>query len=112
MYTVWKQIRKLGGLITGITQNVEDLLKSDTARTMLSNSEFVVMLNQAASDLGELKRLFKLSDTQAASITNAAPGTGILKVGKTILPFENILDEDNGLYEALSTDFDARGDSI
>lgn len=54
LFTLWKRVRKYGAFITGITQNVEDLLQSHTARTMLANSELVVMLNQAATDREEL----------------------------------------------------------
>lgn len=105
LYTLWKRIRKCGGLITGITQNVEDLLKSDTARTMLSNSEFVVMLNQSSSDCDELARLFNISTTQRKYITNAAAGTGLLRVGKSIVPFSNIIPKESKLYSLISTDF-------
>ena len=57
LFTLWKRVRKYGAFITGITQNVEDLLQSHTARTMLANSELVVMLNQAATDRAELAAL-------------------------------------------------------
>lgn len=66
----WKQFRKDGALATGITQNVEDCLKSVTARTMLANSEFIVMLNQAPTDRMELAKLLNISETQLSYITN------------------------------------------
>lgn len=62
LFKLWKRVRKYGAYCTGITQNVDDLLQSHTARTMLSNSEFIVMLNQAATDRVELAKLLNISD--------------------------------------------------
>jgi type IV secretory pathway VirB4 component len=76
---MWKRVRKYGAFCTGITQNVEDLLQSHTARAMLANSEFLLMLNQAGSDRLELARLLNISDTQLSYITNADAGSGLLK---------------------------------
>ena len=59
-YKLWKRIRKYNGLITGLTQNVDELLRSDTARLMLANSEFLIMLNQSATDRGELAKLLNI----------------------------------------------------
>ena len=58
LFTLWKRVRKYGAYCTGITQNVDDLLQSHTARTMLANSEFIIMLNQASTDRIELAKLF------------------------------------------------------
>ena len=77
----WKRFRKSGALVTGITQNIEDCLRSATARTMLANSEFLLMLNQAPTDRMELARLLNISDTQLSYITNAEAGHGLIKVG-------------------------------
>ena len=63
-YKLWKRIRKYNGLVTGLTQNVDELLRSDTARLMLANSEFLVLLNQSATDREELAKLLNISDTQ------------------------------------------------
>ena len=62
LFTLWKRVRKYGACCTGLTQNVDDLLQSHTARTMLANSEFLVMLNQASTDRAELARLLNISD--------------------------------------------------
>ena len=62
LFTLWKRVRKYGAFCTGITQNVEDLLQSHTARTMLANSEFIIMLNQASTDRIELAKLLNISD--------------------------------------------------
>ena len=64
LFTLWKRVRKYGACCTGLTQNVDDLLQSHTARTMLANSEFLVMLNQASTDRLELARLLNISDNQ------------------------------------------------
>ena len=65
-----ERIRKYNGLITGLTQNVDELLRSDTARLMLANSEFLILLNQSATDREELAKLLHISDTQLGYITD------------------------------------------
>ena len=70
LFTLWKRVRKYGAYATGITQNVEDLLQSHTARTMLANSEFIIMLNQAYIDRIELGKLLNISDEGMSFITN------------------------------------------
>ena len=82
-------MRKYGAYATGITQNVDDLLQSHTARTMLANSEFIVMLNQASTDRLELAKLLNISDTQLSYITNVDAGHGLIKVGSSLVPFAN-----------------------
>lgn len=86
LFELWKRVRKYGAFCTGISQNVEDLLQSHTARTMLGNSEFLMMLNQAGSDRLELARLLNISETQLSYITNAEAGRGLLKCAGTIVP--------------------------
>ncbi len=86
-YKLWKRIRKYNGLLTGLTQNVEELLLSDTARMMLANSEFLVLLNQAATDREELARLLNISRDQLSYIENVPPGHGLIRCGGSILPF-------------------------
>jgi len=98
----WKQFRKDGALATGITQNVEDCLKSLTARTMLANSEYLVMLNQAPTDRAELAKLLHISDNQLSYITNVGFGKGLLKCGNSIVPFVDNFPK-NRLYQLMST---------
>lgn len=76
LFTLWKRMRKYQACGTGISQNIEDLLQSHTARTMLANSEFLIMLNQAATDREELARLLNISDNQLSYITNVDSGRG------------------------------------
>ena len=99
----WKQFRKDGALATGITQNVEDCLKSVTARTMLANSEFIVMLNQAPTDRMELAKLLNISETQLSYITNAEAGQGLIKCMASIVPFTDKFPKDTELYRLMTT---------
>ena len=89
LFTLWKRVRKYGAYCTGITQNVDDLLQSHTARTMLANSEFIVMLNQASTDRLELAKLLNISELQMGYITNVGAGQGLLKVGSSLVSFIN-----------------------
>ena len=75
-YRLYKRIRKYQGFVTGLTQNVEELLKSDTARLMLANSEFLILLNQATTDRDELASLLNISENQLSYITNVGAGKG------------------------------------
>lgn len=103
LFKLWKRVRKYGAYCTGITQNVDDLLQSHTARTMLSNSEFIVMLNQAATDRAELARLLNISDLQMSYITNVDAGHGLIKVGSTLVPFANNFPKNTRLYQLMTT---------
>lgn len=100
---LWKRIRKYGGYATGITQNIEDMLQSNTARNIIANSEFLVMLNQAGTDIKELGELLKLSEDTKKYITNVPEGRGLLKVGKSYIPFENEFPKDTNLYKLMTT---------
>ena len=103
LFTLWKRVRKYGAFATGITQNVEDLLQSHTARTMLANSEFIIMLNQASTDRIELAKLLNISDPQMSFITNVGAGEGLIKVGSSIVPFVNHFPKNTKLYKLFTT---------
>ena len=103
LFTLWKRVRKYGAFCTGITQNVDDLLQSHTARTMLANSEFIVMLNQASTDRMELARLLNISDLQLSYITNVDAGNGLIKVGSSIVPFTDQFPRNTKLYRLMTT---------
>ena len=96
-------IRKRNAYPTAITQNVEYLLDSVQASTMLSNSEFVVMLNQAASDRDKLSKLLNISAEQMSYITNADAGCGLIKYGSALVPFINRFPQKTRLYELMTT---------
>ena len=103
LFTLWKRVRKYGAYCTGITQNVEDLLQSHTARTMLANSEFLIMLNQAPTDRMELAKLINISSEQMDFIRDVNPGCGLIKVGSALVPFENKFPRNTRLYRLMST---------
>ena len=103
LFTLWKRVRKYGACATGITQNVDDLRQSHTARTMLANSEFLVMLNQASTDRAELARLLNISDNQLSYITNVDSGRGLIKCGSAIVPFMDHFPKQTQLYRLMST---------
>lgn len=103
LYRAWKRFRKYAGIMTAATQNVEECLKSETARLMLANSEFLLLFNQAATDRAELGKLLHISDTQMGYITNAEPGHGLLKMGGSLVPFDNSIPKDTELYRLMST---------
>ena len=101
--SAWRQFRKRNGYPTAITQNVEYLLDSVQASTMLSNSEFVVMLNQAYSDRAKLSKLLNISDEQMSYVTNADAGCGLIKYGSALVPFINRFPRDTKLYQLMTT---------
>ncbi len=103
LFTLWKRVRKYGAYATGITQNVEDLLQSHTARTMLANSEFIIMLNQAYIDRLELGKLLNISDEQMSFITNVGAGEGLMRVGSANVPFVNRFPKNTELYKLMTT---------
>lgn len=101
--SAWRQFRKRNAYPTAITQNVEYLLSSVDASTMLSNSEFIVMLNQAASDRKQLANLLNISDEQMSYITNADAGCGLIKYGSSLVPFVNRFPNNTNLYKLMTT---------
>lgn len=103
---LWKRARKWGAVPTGITQNVTDLLSSEIARTMLSNCEFVQMLNQAPIDRNTLAELLNISTTQLSYITNSSPGEGLIYNGSSILPFKDNFPKNTKMYKAMTSKLD------
>ena len=103
LFTLWKRLRKYNALACGITQNADDLLQSHTARTMLANSEFIIMLNQASTDRIELAKLLNISDLQMSYITNVEAGHGLIKVGSSLVPFVNKFPKNTQLYKLMTT---------
>ncbi len=87
----------------GITQNLEDLLQSHVARTMLANSEFIIMLNQASTDRLELAKLLNISEQELSYITNVGSGQGLIKIGSSLIPFINEFPKNTKLYKLMNT---------
>ena len=106
-YTVeiWKRFRKWGGIPTGITQNVIDLLASREIENIFENSDHIIMLNQAAGDRQILAKQLNISQHQLSYVTQSAEGEGLLFYGNTIVPFVDNFPKDTELYRIMSTKF-------
>lgn len=103
---LWKRARKYGGVLTGITQNVEDLLKDDKSRSMLSNSEFLVLLKQNPTDAAKLQDILHFTDSEIQYVNDTPAGHGILVLdGKTKIPFYDEFPKDTKLYSMMTTNF-------
>lgn len=100
---IWKRFRKWGGIPTGITQNIKDLLSSPEIENIFENSDFVYLLNQASGDRKILCERLNISNQQAAHISNACPGEGLIFFGNVILPFVDDFPKDNELYSIMTT---------
>lgn len=105
MKQLYKRGRKYGLCVTGITQNVSDLLASAQARNMLGNSDFIMMLNQKSEDYAILSEMLKISDSQRKFIQNSDPGDGLLYAEKVLVPFEDNFPSDSYLYKLMTTKF-------
>lgn len=103
---LYKRGRKFGLCITGITQNVEDLLRSEQARGMIGNSEYILMLSQNSEDAKILAELLSISETQMKYILNADAGSGLIFAEGAIVPFIDQFPTDSYLYKLMSTKFD------
>lgn len=99
----WRQARKYGGLMTGITQNVEPVLESDVGRVMLSNSEFLIMLAQSKSDREALASLLSIAETQLSYLSGKNVGTGLIRAGGCLVPFNCDFPKSSKLYSLMST---------
>ncbi len=100
---LWKKVRKQGGLCTGISQNVTDLLQNDIAATLISNSEFIVLLKQSNIDSVRLAETIGVTDAQLEFVKNSQSGTGLIKCGTTIVPFDDRISKDCELYDLYNT---------
>jgi type IV secretory pathway VirB4 component len=100
---IWKRFRKWGGVPTGITQNVKDLLSSQEVENIFDNSDFVYMLNQAAGDREILAEKLHISPQQMEFVTNSGPGEGLIRYDKIILPFTDNFPTDTLMYRLLTT---------
>ena len=104
-YTVeiWKRFRKWGGIPTGITQNVKDLLSSREVENIFENSDYIYMLNQASGDRAILAKQLNISPHQLSYVTHSGEGEGLLFYGNTILPFVDRFPKDTELYKVMTT---------
>ena len=100
---IWKRFRKWGGIPTGITQNIKDLLASREIENIFENSDFIYMLNQAAGDRQILAKQLNISPHQLSYVTHSGEGEGLLFYGNVILPFVDRFPKDTELYRLLTT---------
>ena len=100
---VYKRIRKHGGTVTGITQNITEVLESKQAQKMLGNAEFVVLLQQKKDDWNAVTKLFDLSESQAGYLKTGEKGSGLIICGQRIIPFKKPIPKDSLLYQISQT---------
>ena len=100
---IWKRFRKWGGVPTGITQNIKDLLASREIENILENSDFIYMLNQASGDRQILAKYLNISPHQLSYVTHSGEGEGLLFYGNVILPFVDRFPKDTELYKIMTT---------
>jgi type IV secretory pathway VirB4 component len=100
---IYKRFRKWGGIPTGITQNAKELLESVEIQNILENSDFLLMLNQAAGDREILAKQLGISPKQMAYVTHSEAGEGLIFFGNIILPFVDKFPENTMLYKIMST---------
>ena len=101
--SAWRQYRKRNASPIGITQNAEFMLSTVEGSTMLSNSEFIIMLNQSAQDRQKLAKLLNISKEQLSYITNSQAGCGLIRHGGSLVPFTNRFPKDTRLYKLMTT---------
>jgi len=101
--TIWKMLRKRGCVPSALTQNVKDLLASREIENILENSEFMVMLSQAAGDREILARQLGISPHQLSYVTHSGSGEGLLFYGSTIIPFVDRFPKNTEIYRLLTT---------
>ena len=100
---IWKRFRKWGGIPSGLTQNVKDLLASREIENIFENSDFIYMLNQAQGDRNILAKQLGISQHQLSHVTQSGPGEGLLFFGNVIIPFVDHFPKDTTLYQIMTT---------
>ncbi len=103
---IWKRFRKWGGIPTGLTQNVKDLLASREIENIFENSDFIYMLNQAGGDRQILSKQLNISPHQLSYVTNSGAGEGLIFYGNVIIPFVDKFPKDTQLYRIMTTKLD------
>ena len=105
---IWRRARKWNGIPTGITQQVEDMMKTEDGRAIIGNSEFVMMLSMNAYGRAQMQQMYNLTDTEMEYITSSGSGHGLIYNGKDIIPFVDEFPRDTKLYKAMTTKADER----
>ena len=102
---MWREVRKRGGICTGMSQNLIDAQRNRSTKTMVSNSEFMLLLDQGTMDKEAVEDLFDISAEQLACVNGADPGMGHIRFGDKIVPFDNTMKKDSELYQLFNTNF-------
>ena len=102
---MWREVRKRGGICTGMSQNLIDAKRNRSTKTMVSNSEFMLLLDQGTMDKEAVEDLFDISSEQLACVNGAESGTGLIRFGDKIVPFDNTMEKDSSLYRLFNTNF-------
>ena len=102
---MWREVRKRGGICTGMSQNLIVAKRNRSTKTMVSNSEFMLLLDQGTMDKEAVEDLFDISSEQLACVNGAEPGTGLIRFGDKIVPFDNTMEKDSSLYRLFNTNF-------
>ena len=102
---MWREVRKRGGICTGMSQNLIDAKRNRSTKTMVSNSEFMLLLDQGTMDKEAVEDLFDISSEQLACVNGVEPGTGLIRFGDKIVPFDNTMEKDSSLYQLFNTKF-------
>lgn len=101
--SLWKKVRKLGGICTGITQNIIDILKNPISSTMVNNSEFTAIMKQSPKDKEKILESIEISEAQLRYVTHAQSGTGLLRHGDAIVPMDVRVEKDSPIYRLFNT---------
>lgn len=102
---MWREVRKRGGISTGMSQNLIDAQCNRSTKTMVSNSKFMLLLDQGTMDKEAVEDLFDISAEQLACVNGADPGMGLIRFGAKIVPFGNTMKRDSELYQLFNTNF-------
>ena len=106
---IWKRFRKWGGMPTGLTQNIKDLLASPEIENIFDNTDFILMLNQAGTDRDTLAKKLNISKHQLSYVTNSNEGEGLIFYGNTIVPFIDQFPKNTKLYSLITTKLSETG---
>lgn len=113
MVSLWAKVRKLGGLCTGLTQNIIRLMEKEITKTLVCNSEYVMFLKQGQPDIDEIMKNFEsISPAMSKYMKNADKGTGLVKFDSKVIPFDNKVDADNPLYDVFNTNFHEKQEKL
>lgn len=102
---LWREVRKRGGICTGMIQNIIDAQRNRETKTMVSNSEFTILLDQGVMDRDAVEDIFEVSENQVSYVNGAKKGGGLIRFGKKIVPFDNTVSKEKNLYWLFNTDF-------